>query len=191
MNSHAHLFNRIAFAYQWFFKLQIKSYQKTIKKNLHHLKLHKGARVLDIGCGTGAFAYSLEEHGYDVTGVDIAPNMIEKAAANGVDCRQGDITAGLDFADDSFDLVTAAYVAHGLPSGQRKELYRETQRLSRDRVIFHDYRRNNNLIISIIEFLEGGHYFTFRKKAAEEMSAVFDEVTRVPLGSWNCWYICR
>lgn len=191
MNRHIQIFNKISFIYQWFFNLQVKSYCKTIKRYNDYLNIDKGDNVLDIGCGTGAFAYSLQKQGYNVTGIDAAETMVEYGRQNDVSCIKGDVTQGLSFSDNAFDLVTAAYVAHGLPSGQRKELYRETQRLSRNRVIFHDYRRNNNLIISIIEFLEGGHYFTFRKNAAEEMSEVFDEVIRVPLGSWNCWYICR
>ncbi|KAK0936164.1 hypothetical protein LTR29_012262 [Friedmanniomyces endolithicus] len=44
--------------------------------------LKPGARVLDVGCGTGVpVAAMLAEAGLDVTGIDIAPKMIEIARA--------------------------------------------------------------------------------------------------------------
>jgi len=39
------------------------------------------ARVLDIGCGPGTYAIFLAQEGYDVTGVDIAERMVERARA--------------------------------------------------------------------------------------------------------------
>lgn len=38
-----------------------------------------GARILDIGCGTGQFAALLSARGRDVIGVDLSPNSIKKA----------------------------------------------------------------------------------------------------------------
>jgi len=39
------------------------------------------ARVADLGCGTGSLALLLTEEGYDVTGVDVSPEMIRQARA--------------------------------------------------------------------------------------------------------------
>jgi len=39
------------------------------------------ATVLDLGCGTGSLSVLLAERGYDVTGVDLSPRMIERARA--------------------------------------------------------------------------------------------------------------
>src|SRR6185503_1130766 len=38
-----------------------------------------GARLLDLGCGTGEDALFLGSRGYAVTGIDSAPGMIERA----------------------------------------------------------------------------------------------------------------
>ncbi|MFH2007922.1 MAG: methyltransferase domain-containing protein [bacterium] len=43
------------------------------------LDLQEGMRVLDLGCGQGRHAIPLAERGYDVTGVDLSPTMLERA----------------------------------------------------------------------------------------------------------------
>lgn len=67
----------------------------------------RSARVLDLGCGTGRTTIPLHAMGYNVTGVDITPAMIEnakKAAASKglhIDYEVGDARQ-LRFADASF-----------------------------------------------------------------------------------------
>lgn len=41
----------------------------------------RGARILDVGCGTGIYAVAFAESGYDVTGVDAARGMLARARA--------------------------------------------------------------------------------------------------------------
>ena len=76
------------------------------------------SRVLDVGCGVGTTAIEIaQRHRCQVTAVDIAPLMLERANANvtaaGVADRvvveEGDILA-LSCPDDSFDVVIAEAV---------------------------------------------------------------------------------
>lgn len=46
---------------------------------LHAARLPPGARVLDVGCGSGLLARRLVEAGFDVVGVDASPAMIDLA----------------------------------------------------------------------------------------------------------------
>ena len=78
--------------------------------------LQPGERVLDVACGTGLIARLAAERvgpTGSVTGVDVAPDMIEVAratpapAAPEIDWRVGDAIA-LDLRDDSYDVVTCA-----------------------------------------------------------------------------------
>src|SRR5258707_7751661 len=45
------------------------------------LNIPRGARVLDVACGTGNTAIPEARAGARVTGVDIAPNLLEQARA--------------------------------------------------------------------------------------------------------------
>lgn len=46
---------------------------------LQLLDLKRGERVLDLGCGQGVFCRALNQNGCEVTGVDAAPSLIQKA----------------------------------------------------------------------------------------------------------------
>ena len=43
------------------------------------LKPAEHARILDIACGRGRHSLAMAEKGFDVTGIDISPAMIEEA----------------------------------------------------------------------------------------------------------------
>lgn len=46
---------------------------------LQELQLSPGARILDIGCGTGRHSIELARRGYQVTGLDLSVGMLEEA----------------------------------------------------------------------------------------------------------------
>jgi ubiquinone/menaquinone biosynthesis C-methylase UbiE len=187
------LFNRIAPYYGWFYTMQRKNYSKILREHLHLLNLPEGAAILDIGCGTGAFCSALHDFGFTVTGIDPAERMLEIARKHngGKDIRfiQGSVLAGLPFADQQFDCVLTAYVAHGFKYLQRMILYQEMQRLSRKLVLVHDFHGPSSLLIQIIERLEGSDYENFRVQAAKEMKEVFGDMRVVQVNERAAWYL--
>jgi ubiquinone biosynthesis O-methyltransferase len=71
-----------------------------------------GCRVLDVGCGDGAFAVALARRGASVTGIDQSAAMIDaarvRAARHHADVSfQVADAQRLPFADAAFDVVTA------------------------------------------------------------------------------------
>src|SRR5690242_2389089 len=48
---------------------------------VQHLALTPGERVLDVACGTGNFSLPAARAGAQVTGLDIAPNLLAQARA--------------------------------------------------------------------------------------------------------------
>lgn len=71
----------------------------------------KPLRILDVGTGGGFFSLLLAGRGHRVTGIDLTPEMVEKAVYlaglmddNAPDFKVMDAEQ-LDFADETFDLV--------------------------------------------------------------------------------------
>lgn len=85
-----------------------------------------GRTLLDFGCGTGLFLDVAAERGFDVHGVDLAPDSVERARQ-----RFGVERVGTDLSDlgpstpDRFDVVTLwSVLAHiAEPWDQIRELY--------------------------------------------------------------------
>ena len=69
----------------------------------------RGRCLLDVGCGTGHWSLFFAQQGYEVTGVDICPEMIAAAQARkALHCRFDVADAmNLPFLDKSFNVVSA------------------------------------------------------------------------------------
>jgi ubiquinone/menaquinone biosynthesis C-methylase UbiE len=78
-----------------------------------------GVQVLEVGCGPGHLAVRLAgEHGFEVTGIDLDPAMVQRARANAAASADARATfvvgdaAALPFPDASFDLVVSTMSMH-------------------------------------------------------------------------------
>jgi ubiquinone/menaquinone biosynthesis C-methylase UbiE len=81
------------------------------------LALPAGSRILDVGCGSGWLSEWFARFGYDVTGVDISPDLIEMSRKRindlaygavhetGLRCRFEVLNIGLESLDEQFDAV--------------------------------------------------------------------------------------
>ena len=87
-------------------------------------QLTPGQRLLDVGCGAGQTAFPAARAGLQVTGVDIATNLIDharaRAAAEGLNAQfdEGDAEA-LPYPDASFDVVVSLIGAMFAPRPER------------------------------------------------------------------------
>lgn len=78
------------------------------------LGIAPGTRLLDIGCGAGQITIPMAKRGINVTGLDLAQNLVDHANARAqaegleIEIRQGDAEA-LPFSDASFD-VTLSFI---------------------------------------------------------------------------------
>lgn len=70
--------------------------------------IEPGMLVLDVAAGRGASARPVQALGAEVVAVDIAPGMVERLRAAGVDARVMD-GEQLDFPDQSFDAVLCGF----------------------------------------------------------------------------------
>jgi SAM-dependent methyltransferase len=76
------------------------------------LDIPPGSQLLDVACGSGQLALWAARDGINVTGIDIAPNLVQRAEARaraeGLNARfiEGD-AEDLPFEDGNFDVVTS------------------------------------------------------------------------------------
>jgi len=107
------------------------------------LRITKGLKVLDLGCGDGTTALPEARLGAEVLGVDIASNLVaagrRRASAEGLtNChfQEGDASNLHDLKDRSFDLVVSIFGAMFAPKpfDVAKEMVRvnATRRADRD-----------------------------------------------------------
>jgi 2-polyprenyl-3-methyl-5-hydroxy-6-metoxy-1,4-benzoquinol methylase len=81
---------------------------------VHRANPRAGQRVLDVACGTGVVAVTAARLGARVTGLDLTPELLERARENariaGVDIEwhQGDVEQ-LPFADSTYDMVLSQF----------------------------------------------------------------------------------
>jgi SAM-dependent methyltransferase len=87
---------------------------------IDRLNLQPGMKVLDVACGSGNLALPAARRGALVTGVDIAPNLIEQARERAkqegltIQFDEGDAEA-LPYDDASFDAVVTMFGAMFAP----------------------------------------------------------------------------
>jgi len=65
-------------------------------------------KLLDLGCGTGAYSAALAELGWTVTGVDVSEDMLRRAREREVSVVRSDATR-LPFEDASFDAAVSVF----------------------------------------------------------------------------------
>jgi SAM-dependent methyltransferase len=76
------------------------------------LNVASGCRLLDVGCGSGQLALIAAQNGLEVTGVDIATNLVERARARAqaeelvIRFEEADAES-LPFEDASYDVVAS------------------------------------------------------------------------------------
>ena len=130
-------------------------FQPRITRVVRSLRIPPGARVLEIGCGTGISFEAYPRH-CEVVGIDLADDMLERArrriATQGwshVRVERGDALA-LAFPESSFDFVLAFHVISVVPDPRR--MMAEAQRVCRDGgtiVVINHFRSENTVIAGL------------------------------------------
>ncbi len=119
--------------------------------------IRKGLKVLDLGCGDGTTALPAAKLGADVTGVDIARNLVEagnrRAKAAGLaNCRfqEGDACELRELQDRSFDLVVSIFGAMFAP--KPLEVAKEMVRVTRPggRIVMGNWIPNDPTLVAQI-----------------------------------------
>ncbi len=123
---------------------------------IRNLNVQPNQRVLEVGVGTG-LALPLYPRHCQIVGIDLSEGMLEKAKERAsihelthVQLYRMDAGA-MEFADDSFDTVVAAYVVTAVPD--YRKVVNEMIRVCRPggRIIMLNHFSNGNKLIAAVE----------------------------------------
>ncbi len=131
-----------------------------IHRVIRSLQIPPGARVLEVGVGTGLSLDAYPHHA-EVIGIDLAPEMLDKAEEKArrhgwrhIKLLQMD-ALNLKFDNDSFDFVTAFHVISVVPDAQR--LMKEILRVLRPHgtlAIVNHFRSTNRFFAALDNLIE-------------------------------------
>lgn len=101
-------------------------YKKLLNYVYNRVLQKKGAKVLDIGFGTGVLTAKLYDAGCLITGLDFSGRMIKIARSKMPSARliEWDFAQGLpeELKGERFDFVTSTYALHHIDDGKKAEL---------------------------------------------------------------------
>jgi SAM-dependent methyltransferase len=95
--------------------------------------LHRGTKLLELGCGVGSDAFYFAEQGADVVATDFSEVIItqnaEKNMQNNLRFQVVDIAQALPFADDAFGVVYAHLSLHYYDKSTTAKVFAEIGRV--------------------------------------------------------------
>jgi 2-polyprenyl-3-methyl-5-hydroxy-6-metoxy-1,4-benzoquinol methylase len=187
------LFDYITPIYGLFYESQKRKFIQMVNEISEFLIIEKGSKILDVGSGTGALVKAFNEQGYDSYGIEQSGNMVNfsiKKTGLAEAFKLGNILES-EVKSESYDLVIATHVAHGLSQKQRMELYTKMYEISKKGFIIYDYNVNKHFIIDILESLEGSFYKDFVENVINELENLFEKIHIIKFSSHGNLYIVK
>jgi ubiquinone/menaquinone biosynthesis C-methylase UbiE len=125
-----------------------------------HVAAAHTLNVLDVGCGIGLTDAFLAGRVARLTGVDVGPGVLERAAARNPDVHY-ELSDGenLPFGDGIFDVTFCASVVQVLPPERRVVFLDELRRVTSDRgmVVVFEHNPYNPLTRVVVRRFSHGH----------------------------------
>jgi phosphatidylethanolamine/phosphatidyl-N-methylethanolamine N-methyltransferase len=153
----ANRIERIYSAYSRFYDLIYnKFFHESRQAAIHHLEIEPGAKILDVGVGTGLSLPLYPRH-CSITGIDLCDSMLKRGwdkvkryGLTHVQLLRMDASS-LEFEDNTFDAVAAAYVISTVPDPRK--VLQEMIRVCKEngKIVLLNHFSNGNKLISMVE----------------------------------------
>lgn len=143
---------------QFYDRMFTRVFYPRIGMVIRSLKIQPGAEILEVGAGTGLAFQAYPSH-CRVTGIDLAPEMLELAqekidwnAWRHIEVREMD-ALNLKFDDNSFDYTTAFHVVSVVPDAKRllSEMVRVTK--PNGTIVIVNHFRSQNPILARLDLM--------------------------------------
>ncbi len=127
----------LSYKYQWLYDtfsriaaLPLGGEAKFRQLPLEGLAIAKDSKILDLCCGSGQSTKFLVQHSLDVTGLDVSPVSLARAAQNVPQAKYVEgLAEEMPLADQSFDLVHTSAALHEMSPEQLEAILREVDRI--------------------------------------------------------------
>ncbi len=175
-----YIFNTIAPVYAKVDHSLEKSYLRSMDLLSEEIDI-TGKTILDIGTGTGAWAAMFLDKASSVHGIDFSDKMLAVSTKKHpkIHFSEGNAEHLENIPDQSFDILTASFVLHGVTSDRRNKILLEMLRVSKEAIIIHDFVGKTPLFIRLLEFMEQSDYKNFKKQFYNELSEISQWQTKV------------
>lgn len=122
--------------------------------------LKKGAKILEVGSGTGANLKAIDENfpeKYELIGLDSSPSMISEARKKKLSSKTKLLSADaerLPFKDESVEAVLTVFTLHEIPKEKSGKAIKEIHRVLKKRGCFLivDFAKPKNILEKILFF---------------------------------------
>lgn len=185
------IFNFIAPLYGKIDQAIQDDYAKICEKLNKQIPL-KNYTILDIGTGTGGWLSSVSKYSNkESLGIDLSEKMILQAQKNHPELKfiKLDAENMSLIKDNSFDIITASFVLHGMKAKERSLVLEEMKRIGKKYIMIHDFRNKTAAFVQLLEFLERSDYKHFKINFENEMKEHFDVSNILDCDNGNAIYI--
>jgi len=136
-----------------------------------------GGRILDIGCGAGAYSRAFRSEGFECVGVDVNVDLLSKASEADVQSLVMDAMK-IGFRDKTFDMILLIEVLEHVVDPEK--VLAEAKRVAKKRIFITvpnleplPHLAQFNVIMH--HFLEPSHLNFFTKKMLEDLLSKYFE----------------
>ena len=136
----------------------------------------KDNTVLDVGTGTGVWGNMFLKRGAKkVVGIDFAEKMVKVAKRTypNIEFMQCNAEKMQFIPENSFDIITASFVLHGVKKPKRLKILEQMKRVGKKYVVIHDFAKKVDFYIQILEYLEQSDFKYFKDHFFDEMKEFF------------------
>lgn len=153
----------------WFYDFFIAPNQDRLFSQIIKI-IEPNSSVIDVGCGTGRFSFSVADKVSKVIGIDLSKRNIEKAKSNLAEKPNEKISFLHSTLEDiisknfHFDYAVMTYVIHEVNENERVELLKQLSQVA-NKIIIGDYLVPKptgfwSVLNEIVEFVAGKDHYT-------------------------------